>query len=221
MPRAADLPSYHHRTQRSAVADAPARHPPGRRRRHRAGARRRRSTPSSMRCADFGVRHIEMPATPERVWRAIQEARSGQANGRRRAGGHARGPRFSQNPADQVVGGRRRGPHPAGAQQIAPPLPECADRLAGDAGDRRIAAPPPCPQQCHRFRARHQRPALGLVRADELRAARREGPACRLRPRHRPALPIAQRVPGLCQRQRRCASASTRNARRSGRIRAK
>ena len=24
--------------------------------------------------ADFGVRHIEMPATPERVWRAIQEA---------------------------------------------------------------------------------------------------------------------------------------------------
>ncbi len=24
---------------------------------------------------DFGVRHIEMPATPERVWRAIQEAR--------------------------------------------------------------------------------------------------------------------------------------------------
>ena len=25
--------------------------------------------------AEFGVRHIEMPATPERVWRAIQEAR--------------------------------------------------------------------------------------------------------------------------------------------------
>jgi carbon-monoxide dehydrogenase large subunit len=25
--------------------------------------------------ADFGVRHIEMPATPERVWRAIQDAR--------------------------------------------------------------------------------------------------------------------------------------------------
>ena len=23
----------------------------------------------------YGVRHIEMPATPERVWRAIQEAR--------------------------------------------------------------------------------------------------------------------------------------------------
>ena len=26
--------------------------------------------------AELGVRHIEMPATPERVWRAIREARS-------------------------------------------------------------------------------------------------------------------------------------------------
>jgi carbon-monoxide dehydrogenase large subunit len=25
--------------------------------------------------SDFGVRHIEMPATPERVWQAIREAR--------------------------------------------------------------------------------------------------------------------------------------------------
>ena len=25
--------------------------------------------------SDFGVRHIEMPATPERVWRAINAAR--------------------------------------------------------------------------------------------------------------------------------------------------
>jgi carbon-monoxide dehydrogenase large subunit len=24
--------------------------------------------------ADYGVRHIEMPATPERIWRAIHEA---------------------------------------------------------------------------------------------------------------------------------------------------
>ena len=28
--------------------------------------------------SDFGVRHVEMPATPERVWRAIAEARSRQ-----------------------------------------------------------------------------------------------------------------------------------------------
>jgi aerobic carbon-monoxide dehydrogenase large subunit len=26
--------------------------------------------------ADLGVKHIEMPATPERVWRAIQEAKA-------------------------------------------------------------------------------------------------------------------------------------------------
>jgi aerobic carbon-monoxide dehydrogenase large subunit len=25
--------------------------------------------------AEFGVEHVEMPATPERVWRAIQAAR--------------------------------------------------------------------------------------------------------------------------------------------------
>ena len=25
---------------------------------------------------EFGVRHVEMPATPERVWRAIQDARA-------------------------------------------------------------------------------------------------------------------------------------------------
>jgi carbon-monoxide dehydrogenase large subunit len=30
--------------------------------------------------SEFGVRHIEMPATPERVWRAIQTARSGVAD---------------------------------------------------------------------------------------------------------------------------------------------
>ena len=26
--------------------------------------------------SDLGIRHIEMPATPERVWRAIKEARA-------------------------------------------------------------------------------------------------------------------------------------------------
>ena len=30
--------------------------------------------------SELGVRHIEMPATPERVWRAIQAARAGAAN---------------------------------------------------------------------------------------------------------------------------------------------
>jgi carbon-monoxide dehydrogenase large subunit len=26
--------------------------------------------------AEYGIRHIDMPATPERVWRAIREAHS-------------------------------------------------------------------------------------------------------------------------------------------------
>jgi carbon-monoxide dehydrogenase large subunit len=29
--------------------------------------------------AEFGVRHVEMPATPERIWRAIREARAAQS----------------------------------------------------------------------------------------------------------------------------------------------
>jgi len=31
--------------------------------------------------ADYGVRHVEMPATPERIWRAIREARATPAQG--------------------------------------------------------------------------------------------------------------------------------------------
>jgi aerobic carbon-monoxide dehydrogenase large subunit len=26
--------------------------------------------------SEFGIRHIDMPATPERVWRAIRDARA-------------------------------------------------------------------------------------------------------------------------------------------------
>jgi carbon-monoxide dehydrogenase large subunit len=29
----------------------------------------------------YGVRHIDMPATPERIWRTIQAAKNGKANG--------------------------------------------------------------------------------------------------------------------------------------------
>jgi carbon-monoxide dehydrogenase large subunit len=28
--------------------------------------------------AEFGVRHMDMPATPEKIWRAIRGARPGQ-----------------------------------------------------------------------------------------------------------------------------------------------
>jgi carbon-monoxide dehydrogenase large subunit len=30
--------------------------------------------------SELGVRHIEMPASPERVWRAIRGARAGKAS---------------------------------------------------------------------------------------------------------------------------------------------
>jgi carbon-monoxide dehydrogenase large subunit len=33
--------------------------------------------------AEFGIRHIDMPATPERVWRAIRDARDGEPPMRR------------------------------------------------------------------------------------------------------------------------------------------
>ena len=41
--------------------------------------------------AELGVEHIEMPATPERVWRAIQAARAPDGRGRRPAPTSARG----------------------------------------------------------------------------------------------------------------------------------
>jgi carbon-monoxide dehydrogenase large subunit len=41
--------------------------------------------------AELGVEHIEMPATPERVWRAIQAARAPDGHGRRPAPTSARG----------------------------------------------------------------------------------------------------------------------------------
>ena len=74
MPRADDLPNF-------KVGDA--RHPlhaqsAGRRRasaRSAPSARRRRSsTPSSMPCSPLGVQDISMPATPHKVWQAIQSA---------------------------------------------------------------------------------------------------------------------------------------------------
>jgi len=50
-------------------------HPPGRRRWHDAALA---ATINAVvdALSEFGVRHVEMPATSERVWRAIQEARA-------------------------------------------------------------------------------------------------------------------------------------------------
>ena len=33
--------------------------------------------------SEFGVRHVEMPATPERVWRAIEDARAANNDARK------------------------------------------------------------------------------------------------------------------------------------------
>jgi carbon-monoxide dehydrogenase large subunit len=30
--------------------------------------------------SDFGIRHLEMPMTPARIWQAIQDAKSRQAS---------------------------------------------------------------------------------------------------------------------------------------------
>ena len=79
MPRADIFPLFDDRAQRSAVADQPARRALRRRRRHDAGAG---AVINAMvdALSEFGVRHIEMPATPERVWRAIRGACSAPAD---------------------------------------------------------------------------------------------------------------------------------------------
>ena len=74
MPRADTLPSF---TTEISEVPSPL-NPLGvrarRRRRHHAGAGVVVNAIVDA-LAEFGVTHIEMPATPERVWRAIQDAR--------------------------------------------------------------------------------------------------------------------------------------------------
>ena len=74
MPRASDLPSY-----RTELSEIPSNtHPLGIRPAGEGG-----TVPALAviinaivdALSDFGVRHVEMPATPERVWQAIQQAR--------------------------------------------------------------------------------------------------------------------------------------------------
>jgi aerobic carbon-monoxide dehydrogenase large subunit len=80
MPRASDLPSY--RTELSEIPSAT--HPLGIRPAGEGG-----TVPALAviinavvdALSDFGVRHIEMPATPDRVWRAINEARHKDPSG--------------------------------------------------------------------------------------------------------------------------------------------
>jgi carbon-monoxide dehydrogenase large subunit len=80
--------------------------------------------------AHLGVRHLDMPTSPERVWRAIADARAAATRG----GAHERtrheGPdRRDRDPDDGgLLGGR----------EFAPALREVADRPGGDgSGDER------------------------------------------------------------------------------------
>ena len=75
MPRASDLPSYD--TELSEVPSTT--HPLGIRPAGEGGTVPALAVVINAivdALADFGVRHIEMPATPERVWRAIHQAKS-------------------------------------------------------------------------------------------------------------------------------------------------
>jgi carbon-monoxide dehydrogenase large subunit len=75
LPRADDLPSF-----ATALSEVPATsHPLGIRPGGEGGTTPALAAVVNAICdalAEFGVRHVEMPATPERVWRAIREART-------------------------------------------------------------------------------------------------------------------------------------------------
>jgi carbon-monoxide dehydrogenase large subunit len=75
LPRADDLPSF-----ATALSEVPATsHPLGIRPGGEGGTTPALAVVINAICdalAEFGVRHVEMPATPERVWRAIEAARA-------------------------------------------------------------------------------------------------------------------------------------------------
>jgi carbon-monoxide dehydrogenase large subunit len=74
--------------------------------------------------AHLGVRHVDMPATPERVWRAIVSARDGvQKGGTDGTTGHARADRGDR---DADGGGL------LGGRDVAPALREVVERTDGD-----------------------------------------------------------------------------------------
>ena len=75
LPRADDLPPLRDHARRGADRGA-TRSASRARGRPAASPRRRRScTRSSTRSPPLGIEHIDMPATPERVWRAIRDSR--------------------------------------------------------------------------------------------------------------------------------------------------
>ena len=77
IPSAAELPRIELGAHGHAVALEPARGQGHRRGGHDRGQRRASSTPPSTRSRGLGVRHLEMPMQPGRVWEAIQQAKAG------------------------------------------------------------------------------------------------------------------------------------------------
>ncbi len=73
MPRAADVPSYQVATETTACTHNPL----GVKGVGEVGAIGSPPAVINAVCDAIGVRHIDMPATPERVWRAIRDARKG------------------------------------------------------------------------------------------------------------------------------------------------
>jgi carbon-monoxide dehydrogenase large subunit len=79
--------------------------------------------------AHLGVRHLDMPSSPERVWRAMADARAATRGGARGTTGHEGPDRRDRDPDDGGLFGGR---------EIAPALREVADRPGGDgSGDER------------------------------------------------------------------------------------
>ena len=74
MPRADDFAAFKLVDQRDAVHAQPARRQGLRRGRRDRRAGRRSSTPSSTRWRRSAIRHLDMPATPERLWRRSSQA---------------------------------------------------------------------------------------------------------------------------------------------------
>ena len=102
-------------------------------------------------------------------------------------------PRFSTDPADQAVGRGRRRAHDSAAQQAAAALSQGADRLAGDAGDRRAAGAQSRHHQCHRISAPGMVGAVAAGAVCQRGAADRHAARRRIRSGARSAGPIAQR----------------------------
>jgi carbon-monoxide dehydrogenase large subunit len=90
MPRADDFPFFN-----AEYVEIPSTHPLGMRPAGEGGTAPALGVMINAICdalSEFGVRHVEMPATAERIWRAIREAGSTSTPGRENTGRTAKNP---------------------------------------------------------------------------------------------------------------------------------